>query len=318
MPSVSVIIVSYNTKAALRTALESLTDQHEVIVVDNASTDGSPEMVCSVFPAVRLVRNDRNRGFGAANNQALAMMTGDVALFLNSDCRPEPGAIDVLASQMDDTSVVACGGMLTFPDGRLQESACTNLTLWAVFCEQSLLEKLLKGVPALSPYWVSGRLLASGSGPHEVAQVMGSCLMVRPVEKFDERFFLYCEDTELCLRLSRHGKVLYVPKARFVHELGASSVHNRWEAVARYNRGKELYFEIHHGPGARLVCLALDRAGALLRLAVWLVPAVLTLGAVKKFRTRVLMFFRVLFCPLRGPGLPPDTRPEPLVAGRPS
>ncbi|MEZ5163764.1 MAG: hypothetical protein R2688_08430 [Fimbriimonadaceae bacterium] len=67
---------------------------------------------------------------------------------------------------------------------------------------------------------------------------MGACLMLRPVERFDERFFLYCEDTELCHRLAQRGKIMYAPEAEFVHELGASSTTTRWESIARYNRGK--------------------------------------------------------------------------------
>lgn len=314
----AVVVVSYNTKDLLRQCLTAVGTDYEVIVVDNASRDGSAAMVESEFPHVRLMANQSNVGFGAANNQAIRSSDAELFLLLNSDARPEPGAIDLLLRSMGDPGVVACGGRLSHPDGSLQESACTNLTLWAVFCEQTLLEKLFRSSPVFSPYWVSGRLLRQGNGPFRVKQVMGSCLMFRPVEQFDERFFLYCEDTELCRRLTKHGDILYVPEARFVHELGASSSGTRWTAVARYNRGKELYFLIHHGRVTSFACWVINRLGALLRLLIWGVPMLLTLGLVARFRRQTALFARVLFAPVSGPPLPPDTLPGLQVPGRPS
>src|SRR5205823_6671885 len=106
----------------------------------------------------------------------------------------------------------------------------------------------------------------SGSAPRVVPQVMGACLMIRPLAKFDERYFLYCEDTDLCLRLHRFGEILWVPAARFTHELGSSSVGaSRWSSVAAYNRSKELYFSIWRGSTSAAVCWLIDRFGAILR-----------------------------------------------------
>lgn len=318
MPTVSVIVVSFNTVDDLRACLASVRDVHEVIVVDNASTDGSPDMVEREFPRVRLVRNSGNRGFGAANNQGLAIMTGELALLLNSDAVAHPGAVARLAAGFEASDVVAAGGRLQHPDGRLQESAAGPLTLWAVFCEQTGLEKIAPPGSLLSPYWQSRRLAAAGGGPQEVEQVMGACLMMRPVERFDERYFLYCEDTELCHRLRRHGRILYVPEAIFTHGLGRSSSGDRWRSVARYNRGKELTFAIHSGPLACGVCWVLNRLGAFGRLLAWLVPTLLTLGTWSRGRRQVGLFARVLTAPLRGPARPPDTPPGPAPATRPS
>lgn len=304
MPSVSVVVVSYNTRDLLRECLASLGDAEEVIVVDNSSRDGSAEMVESAFPAVRLIRSERNLGFGPANNRGMDIATGAVVLLLNSDARAKPGAIRTLAKVFDDPSVVAAGGRLLHADGSLQDSCAEPLTLWAVFCEQTYLERLFPNSRLFSPYWKTRRL--PEDRPSSVAQVMGACLMLRPVERFDERFFLYCEDTELCQRLARHGTILYVPTAEFVHELGASSSTARWEAVARYNRGKELYFLIHHSRGAAFACFLLDRLGALLRLAVWAAAALVTLGLLGPVRRRAGLFARVLFAPIRGPRLPAD------------
>jgi GT2 family glycosyltransferase len=265
-------------------------------------------MVAQDFPNVRLIKNDKNKGFGAANNQGLDAMTGDLALLLNSDAAATPGAIQTLKEAMTD-GTVACGGMLLGPNGEVQESAANQLTLWAVFCEQTLLEKAFPRSEAFSPYWVSKRLLETGTTPAEVAQVMGACLLMRPVERFDERFFLYCEDTELCKRLRRHGRILYVPQAVFKHELGSSSA-QRWQAVARYNRGKELYFEIHHTKAHALLCLLFDRTGALLRLFAWLLASAVSLCTWSSARKKVALFARVFVAPITGPSLPPDADPK--------
>jgi len=304
---VTVVFVSYNTRDLLREALRSVPGDCEVVVVDNASLDGSAEMVRSEFPAVRLIENRENVGFGAANNQGMEAATRPLVLLLNSDAQSTPGAVEELAGVFRDPGVVAAGGRLVNPDGSLQESAAGELTLWAVFCEQTLLEKAFPRSRILSPYWLSSRLLPRGDGPFDVPQVMGACLMLRPVERFDERFFLYCEDTELCHRLRRHGRILYVPKTRFVHHLGSSS-RLRWEAVARYNRGKELYFLLHRGRLAWLACLLLDRLGALFRLLLWTLLTVVTLGARARCPKSAGLFLRVLFAPISGPSDPRRAR----------
>lgn len=286
---VSVVIVSYNTKDKLRRCLQALGPDHEVIVVDNASHDGSPEMVVHEFPRVRLIANQTNVGFGPANNQGSEAATRPYTLFLNSDAYAEPDAVHRLALEMEKDGVVAAGGRLLNPDGSLQNSSANSLTLWAVLCEQLYLEKLFPRSSLLSPYWNSWRF----DQPADVEQVMGACLMVRTrAAPFDERFFLYVEDTDLCYCLRKLGRIRYVPDARFVHDLGSSS-QARWQAIARYNRGKELYFRIHHGPGASAMCWLLDRMGALLRLAAWSIPTVLSLATWAKGRRQVACFWRV-------------------------
>ncbi|HVL38762.1 MAG TPA: glycosyltransferase family 2 protein [Fimbriimonadaceae bacterium] len=331
-PGVSVVVVSYNTLPQLRRCLAAIEPEHEIIVIDNASTDGSPDMVAGDFPHARLVRNERNEGFGKANNQGIDLATRELVLFLNSDCYASPGAISALARIFFDQRqwphvgqdgdgmphVVAAGGRLLNLDGTLQESVAGPLDLRSVFFEQTMLERLL--APKGRGYWRTQPLLRIWEFQQEqenasrqagllaeeahsfnqafpATQVMGACLMIRPLERFDERFFLYCEDTDLCKRLRRHGMIVYVPAAVFTHELGSSSAPERWRSVALYNRGKELYFSIHHGPLHAGVCWLLDRLGALLRLIVWSLPALVS----RRARSKVALFARVLFAPLRGP-----------------
>src|SRR5579871_2262954 len=96
LPKVTVIVVSYNTQAQLRKCLQAIEEEHEVVVIDNASTDGSADMVATEFPRVHLIRNEENVGFGAANNQGLDVAETELVLFLNSDAYAEPGAISRL------------------------------------------------------------------------------------------------------------------------------------------------------------------------------------------------------------------------------
>lgn len=259
---VSVVIVSYHTKDELRTCLSCIEPEHQIIVVDNASTDGSPEMVEQDFPNVQLIRLDQNVGFGAANNIGARKAERRFTLFLNSDAYAKSGAIQKLAEAMDRLEANAVGGRLLNVDGSLQQSVAGPLTLTAVFLEQSGLEKLLKR------YWRT----PTASGDHRVWQVMGACFCIRTGSiEFDERFFLYCEDTDLFKRLHDTGrdKIFYIADAEFTHVLGASSVQNRWLSVARYNAGKELFFKIHFGSSAYTMCLILDRMGAFARLLAW-------------------------------------------------
>jgi GT2 family glycosyltransferase len=302
MATVSVVVVSYNTKELLRSCLGSLDGAYEVIVVDNASSDGSAEMVEAEFPDVRLIRSPVNLGFGAGNNRGMDAAIGDLVLLLNSDARATPGAIQTLAAAFNDPNVIAAGGRLSNPDGTLQLSTANRLTLWAVFCEQTLMEKVLPNSRFFSPYWTTRRLPQDAIS--KVKQVMGACLMLRPIQRFDERFFLYCEDTELCRRLERHGDIIYEPRAIFFHELGGSSGQTRWMSVARYNRGKELYFALHHGNIAAAGCFKLDRLGALFRLLIWSLATVLTLGGIARFRRQAVLFARVLIAPWDGPPRP--------------
>jgi N-acetylglucosaminyl-diphospho-decaprenol L-rhamnosyltransferase len=201
-----------------------------------------------------------------------------------------------------DYETVAAGGRLLNPDGSTQDSVANELTLWAVFCEQFYLEKLFKRSTFFSPYWITDRVPDRGNVA--VPQVMGACLLIKPIERFDERFFLYCEDTDLCKRLSQHGKIVYVPDARFTHELGSSSVGaSRWLSVARYNRGKELYFAIHHGSFSSFICWVLNRNGAFWRLFIYSLASVFTFG---RTWDRVRLWCKVLTAPVYGPDRPPS------------
>ena len=298
-PDVSVIIVSYNTRELLRECIESILCEQgdglgvEVIVVDNASADGSAAMVAERFPQVRLIANPDNRGFGAACNQGLEVARGRYALILNADIRAQPGALQRLVGFMDaHPDAAICGGQLRYPDGRIQPSCARELTLWWVFCEQSLLAKLFPRTRLFGGYW---RTHWNFSATIETEQVMGACMMLRrPFPRFDEDYFLYCEDTDLCYRVRQAGgKIYYVHDAVFVHHLGASGEPQRAQMVIYYNRGKERYFRKFHSAWQARVCRWLNKGGALLRVLLGLAGVVLTLGRRAGFRRYAATFWQV-------------------------
>ena len=298
-PEVSVIIVSYNTRELLRECIESILCEQgdglavEVIVVDNASADGSAAMVAERFPQVRLIANPDNRGFGAACNQGLEIARGRYALILNADIRAQQGALQRLVGFVDaHPDAAICGGQLRYPDGRIQPSCARELTLWWVFCEQSLLAKLFPRTRMFGGYW---RTHWDFRATIETEQVMGACMMLRrPLPRFDEDYFLYCEDTDLCYRVRQAGgKIYYVHDAVFVHHLGASGESQRAQMVIYYNRGKERYFRKFHGAWQARVCRWLNKGGALLRMLLGLAGVVLTLGRRAGFRRYAATFWQV-------------------------
>jgi len=303
VPTFSIIIVHYHTPEALRECLESVFEAGEVIVVDNSFAKLDITTLKNEFPSVNWINPLKNLGFGRACNLGLDAAKNDLVLFLNPDAVALPGALAELGRVFDDDLVAAAGGMLRFQDGRLQESACGELNLWAVIGEQIFLEKSLGKINLWPKYWRSKELVNKGSGPFEVAQVMGACLAVRRETalkvRFDEDFFLYCEDTEFCKRLAQFGKILYVPKAEFTHQLGLSSTGNRWWSIAMYNRGKEMYFAKHHGKFAELLCLKKNREGALLRVI---------LGFFTLRFEYSKTFWKVFTAPKLGPELPDDAK----------
>lgn len=297
----TVVVVNYRTPDFLMGCLASLPPECSVIVIDNASGDDSVERVRREFPRAICVDNDKNVGFGVANNQGLERVETEFALLLNSDAAAHPGAVERLVQTLADyPGAMAVGGKLLNPDGSLQNSTARGLTLTAVFLEQTGLEAVVRRVAPSHAYWTTPRL-ASATPPVETEQLMGACILMRrgpdgQFVRFDSRYFLYCEDTDLCLRLRQYGPLLYETRAEFTHHLGQSSLRDRWRSVARYNRGKELYYRIHRGRLAMAACLLLNRLGALGRL---LTHGCLAFRAAS--RDRIPLFWRVLTAPIREP-----------------
>jgi GT2 family glycosyltransferase len=256
-PQLSVSIVSYRTPGLLSACLSTLEAEREridldVIVVDNASADGSAELVERDFPWVRLVRNQRNVGFGAAHNAALRLARGRYWLLLNSDATPKPGALASLVDFMDaNPSIAVAGPKLLYPDGAVQGSRRRFPTPATLFLESTQLQRFWPDNPVLRRYYVQDR---SDAETQDVDWLVGACLCIRPaaasqVGLLDERFFLYSEELDWCRRFRAAGwRISYVPGAEVVHLEGASS---RLDLAARdrlFQASKIAYAAKWHGP----------------------------------------------------------------------
>jgi asparagine synthase (glutamine-hydrolysing) len=306
-PSLSVIIVNWNTREILRECLASIAEhlggvEHEVIVVDNASTDGSAEMVATDFPAVRLVRNAENVGFGAANNQAMRLARGARFLLLNSDTRLVDGSVSRLVSELDrHPGVGVAQGRQRFPDGRLQHTTYRFPSL-----RLALLEDL--GVYKLLGRRRAGQVLLNGYWPHDVERdvdwVAGSFMLLpRAVFEdtggFDERLFMYGEDQEWCQRIRDAGwRIRFFPQAEIVHRDHASAdIRFGSERVALcLQRGQDLFRE-RHGRARSALFIRIRVVGAGMRAAWYSLRARLGGRRGKDYvamQPSVMMTFRML------------------------
>jgi hypothetical protein len=270
MPAVSIIIVSFNTRPELEACLASIAAAppaapHEVFVVDNASSDGTPEALRRRWPSVRLIESGRNAGFAAANNAGIRAAGGEFVLLLNSDTLVPAGAVDTLLRVLaSDPGAVAAGPRLVGADGRPE----------------------LSFGPMMGPLnelrqKVVGRLYARGAGPavrwvrrqtsrtHYPDWVSGACLLVRRADALaagllDERYFLYAEDVDFCAALRGLGRrIVFTPDAEVVHLRGASGRRRPAATERAYRRSQIAFYQKHHPGWAPVLRLYLRLRGKL-------------------------------------------------------
>jgi GT2 family glycosyltransferase len=254
----SVIIVSWNVKGLLAECLASVYDalgrSHlacEILVVDNASSDGSPEMVRERFPQVLLLANAENKGFAAANNQAMAQAQGRLVLLLNPDTVVRRDALDILVRFMDETPTAGMAGpRLVYPDGRFQHAAFRFPTLAQAFFDFFPMHYRLLESPLNGRY---SRSLYTAGRPFVIDHPLGACMMVRrqaidEVGGMDEGFFMYCEEIDWAMRLKRAGWEIYcVPAAEVVHYAGQSTQQFREEMFVALWRSRFRLYAKHYG-----------------------------------------------------------------------
>jgi N-acetylglucosaminyl-diphospho-decaprenol L-rhamnosyltransferase len=255
-PDVSVIVVNWNTCDLLAQCLASILDTRgslevEVLVVDNASSDGSQAMVRSRFPGVRLIENKENVGFARANNQAMALSGGRYALMINSDAVATKGAMQALVALADAESRAGIvGAQLLNPNGSFQASYSPFPTLGREFLILTGLGRLLRG------RWYPSLGAMEDKGPQIVDYVEGACLLARrqatqEVGGLDEGYFMYAEEVDWCYAMKQRGwQVWYQPDARIIHHGGASSCHRQTQREADLYRSRVRFFRKHYGDAA--------------------------------------------------------------------
>ena len=253
-PAVSAIVVSFNTRQMTLDCLHTLADElgqcaADIWLVDNASTDGTVDAVAAAMPHVKIIANSRNAGFGAANNQAMRQAQGEFILLLNSDAFPQQGAVAALLDYMRaHPDVGVAGPRLLNADKSLQISCfrfpspgfCWAENLWAPI--------LFPRSRAISDYrrWAHDR-------ERDVDWVVGACMMIRAeayrvAGGFDERFFMYAEETDWQRRIRRAGwRVCFTPAGNVVHLGRGSAKAGDGVVDGHFFQSLDRYQLKHHG-----------------------------------------------------------------------
>jgi GT2 family glycosyltransferase len=271
--TLSAIVVGYNGRDLLARCLDSLLEDAdglgvEVIVVDNASHDGTPEMVTERFPTVRLIVNQENVGYGGALNQGIAQARGRYLLVLNQDVAVRPGALQALLDFATTHPLAgAVGPRLEYEDGRFQHSAF-RFPDW----KQAFFGFFDGLVPLDSE--VNGRYPPEQQYRAFVAEhLLGACLLLRrealdQVGAFDPTFFMYYEETDLCVRLTRAGwRSYFVPAARAMHVSAASTSASPERMSIEFHRSQAIFYRRHWGLGGYLLLKTIVWAGTGYRFA---------------------------------------------------
>ena len=229
----SIVIVNWNARDYLRKCLKSVYANPdglglEIFVVDNSSTDGSPAMLKKEFPGVKVIENKGNPGFGAANNQALKICESDFALILNPDTEISTGALAAMVGFLKQNGKAgAVGAKLLNADGTIQLTCARNFP--TLLTEFFWLTTLVRRFPRNR---VVGKYLMSywdHNDKREVDCLSGACIMARlgalkKLDYFDEDYFMYGEDVDLCYRIKKAGwQIWYLPEAEIIHYGGGSS-----------------------------------------------------------------------------------------------
>lgn len=266
----SIIIVSYNVCELLDKCLKSISVasgeiNHEVFVVDNNSIDNTAEFVAKNYPKVKLIANITNKGFSKANNQAIKLAKGQYILILNPDTELMPDTLvkmlKFIESKPDNVAVVTC--KVELPNGQIDKdcrrSFPTPLTALAHFAG---LSKIFKGTKLFDTYYM-------GHIPTEVEAEIDACVgafilirhsALKTVGSFDEDYFFYGEDLDLCYRMRQRGyKVVYTPITKIIHHKGVSSgikkhtsemsktpKASRVRAIIESTRAMELFYKKHY------------------------------------------------------------------------
>jgi GT2 family glycosyltransferase len=232
MTDISVIIVNWNTKALLLDCIESLyrttrESSLEIIVVDNASTDGSIVALQKSFPQVQTIVNEENLGFAKANNIGIKKAQGRYVCLINSDVKVLDGALDKMHTYMEShPEIGALGPKTFFGDMQIQKNCREYPTLRNAVCEAFFLESLF---PTVSAFRGSMLNRCDYASTMQVEGLSGCFMMVRreviaQVGVFDERFFFYSEDVDWCKRIHDAGwQLVYYPDAEVIHYGNASS-----------------------------------------------------------------------------------------------
>lgn len=256
-PDLSILIVSWNVRELLLRCLAALPAavgaglSHEVIVVDNASSDGTAAAVRAAFPHVQVIANSENRGFTGGNNQALAAARGDFLLLLNPDTAPQPGSIAALHRYLVTHPAIGMAGpRLWYGDGRAQPNRRRFPTLLTLFTESTVVQQALPRLALFRRFYLAD---APADQAQTVDWIVGAALLARravyeQIGGLDEGFFMYAEELDWCRRAAAAGwQVGYEPAAEIVHFEGKSSEQAVAARDIHFFRSRVRYTRKYHG-----------------------------------------------------------------------
>jgi GT2 family glycosyltransferase len=253
VPRLSIIIVSYNSRGDLDACLASLmrnrpSVDHEIMVVDNASPDGTAAATRARWPAVRVLDAGGNLGFAAANNIGIRQTFGELVLLLNPDTIVPPGAIDLLVAVLDrHPEAAAAGPRLVDADRRAELSFGRMISPIAELRQKILVAGHARRFPGISQY-----VEHLTRRERSVDWVSGACLLVRRTDAeaaglVDERYFLYTEDVDFCAALRAKGRrVLFTPDSEITHLRGRSAATSQTATGQAYRRSHLAFYSKHH------------------------------------------------------------------------
>jgi len=281
----SVIVVSFNTRDLTLKCLESAYSDlqscgfvFQIIVVDNASTDGSANAIGLRFPAIQVINNSTNAGFGAANNIGMKVATGRFFILLNSDAFLHAGACRSMVDHLfNEPEVGVVGPQLLNADGSLQRSCFPFPSPVRAWVENLFLAKLFSHRHRLGDFrkW-------NHDSTESVPWVVGACMAVRrdayvKAGGFDERFFMYAEETDWQKRIRGHGfDVQFTPHAKVTHLGGSSGASDRSQTNHQFFASLDAYEEKHHGFLGLLSLRAAMVVGSTVRLLGWSAVAIVS------------------------------------------
>ncbi|MBI2828524.1 MAG: glycosyltransferase family 2 protein [Acidobacteria bacterium] len=253
MPRLSIVIVTYNSAGQIDACLRSLSAHppsvnHETLLVDNASPDGTVAAVRQRWPGVRVIETGANVGFARANNMGIRQTSGELVLLLNPDTVMPAGALDTLVASLDARPDAAVAGpRLVDASGRAELSFGTMIGPLAELRQKVLVTGTDRGAPFVGSY--VDRLTRRA---HEVDWVSGACLLVRRSDAeaaglLDERYFIYAEDVDFCAAIRARGRrVLFTPEAQVVHLRGRSVASMPRATETAYRRSHLAFYAKHH------------------------------------------------------------------------
>jgi len=304
MNELSIIIVSWNCKDYLRRCLESISKfppgcSYDIILIDNASSDGTVEMVQTSFPGIKLIINDSNRGFAAANNVALKHFISQFYLLLNPDTEVYDNSIQSLIDiAKRNTEVWGIGPAIINGDGSPQRTGVRFPNNWNIFSESLFLDKLF---PHSKLFGRHRQLYHNPNIERELDYVKGSCILlhneaIKKIGFLDEDYFMYFEETDWCYRVRKAGKcILYSPLATIKHYGGGEFGHFDKHKIIHYHKSLLLFYHKHYSALRSFTLRNILIIRSLIRLCIWSIIFILQPSMRKRAASACRGYYDTLF-----------------------